>query len=75
VAVLRDLTRLADYGLLQAHHTDFERRFSILEAVRQFAHERLRAACEKQRIRRLHAEYHLAKAARLARTPVVWGPE
>jgi predicted ATPase len=73
--VLRDLTRLIDHGLLQAQHADSECRFSMLESICEFARERLRAAGDEERVRKLHAEYYLAEATQLTATPVVFGPE
>jgi non-specific serine/threonine protein kinase len=70
-ALLDELSRLVDKSLvLVTRHDAAEPRYSLLETVRQFALERLRAAGEAEEARRQHADEFLrigeqAYAARL----------
>ena len=64
-AVLDDLTRLVDKSLvLVDRRNEAEPRYSLLETVRQFAFDRLRAAGEIEDVRRRHADAFLELADR-----------
>ena len=62
-ALLDRLGNLLDAGLLASHEHGDVRRYRLLESVRDFALERLRAAGEENRARRAHLEYFRAIAA------------
>ena len=56
-ALLDDLSRLVDKSLvLVSRRDDAEPRYSLLETVRQFALDRLRAEAETEQARRRHAD-------------------
>ncbi|HET6894601.1 MAG TPA: adenylate/guanylate cyclase domain-containing protein [Candidatus Baltobacteraceae bacterium] len=71
------LTSLVDKSLVAAELNDSptgsKLRYRLLESTRQYASEKLTASGERDRLRRMHAEYFLAFAERLdfewARTP------
>jgi tetratricopeptide (TPR) repeat protein len=68
------LTSLLDKSLLgQEPGTDGERRFRMLETIREYALERLAESGEAEVLRRRHAEYYLALAE--AAAPQLRGPE
>ena len=56
-ALLDRLDSLLEVGLLATHDHGDVRRYRLLESVRDFALERLRAAGEEKRARRAHLEY------------------
>jgi non-specific serine/threonine protein kinase len=61
--LLDDLTRLVDKSLvLVDRREEAEPRYALLETVRQFAFERLRAAGEVETTRQRHAEHFLRMA-------------
>jgi predicted ATPase/transcriptional regulator with XRE-family HTH domain len=63
---------LLDKNLLKGDEgVDGESRFSMLELIRDYSLERLRASGEEETIRGLHADYYLALAE--AAAPEVWG--
>jgi predicted ATPase/DNA-binding CsgD family transcriptional regulator len=62
-AVLDLLGDLLDAGLLASHEHGDVRRYRLLESVRDFALERLRAAGEENQARRAHLAYFRAVAA------------
>jgi predicted ATPase/DNA-binding SARP family transcriptional activator len=64
-ANLAALTSLADNSLLR-HETTDEPRFRMLETIREYALERLRARGEEEELRRRHAEYFRELAGRSA---------
>jgi predicted ATPase len=69
---LRDaLGFLVECSLLQLVEHEPERRFAMLETIREFAADRL--ASEGEDLRRRHAEYFAALAERAE--PELWGPE
>jgi predicted ATPase len=61
--VLDVLARLVDKSLLLVEHVSAEEtRYTMLETVRQYAHERLVEAAESGTARKRHFEFHAAKA-------------
>ena len=62
-AMLDRLGNLLDAGLLASHEHGDVRRYRLLESVRDFALERLRAAGEESRARHAHLAYFRALAA------------
>jgi predicted ATPase/DNA-binding SARP family transcriptional activator len=56
------LGRLADKSLVQVEEGTGERRFRLLETVRQYATERLAEAGEREQLERRHREWYLALA-------------
>ncbi len=57
------LTRLADESLVTMHSAaDGTTRYSMLETVRQYAHDRLTEAGESEAIRNRHLEFYIALA-------------
>jgi predicted ATPase len=61
--VLDVLARLVDKSLLLVEHVSAEEtRYTMLETVRQYAHERLVDAAESETARKRHFEFHAAKA-------------
>jgi predicted ATPase len=61
--VVNALTTLLDNSLLQqSEQQAAEPRFLMLETVREFGLERLRAAGEEEQTRRLHAQYYAQQA-------------
>jgi hypothetical protein len=56
------LARLVDKSLVLAEEGGGEMRYRLLEPVRQYAHDRMRAAGESDAMRRRHADYYLALA-------------
>jgi predicted ATPase len=54
------LASLLDKSLVYIHEgPDGERRFTLLETVREFGLDQLRASCEIERVARAHAGYYL----------------
>src|SRR5262245_20618055 len=71
---LESLSRLSDASLVQVHPGQDEGpRFGLLETVREFAWEQLRASGEQAVLEREHAAYYVALAERAA--PALEGPE
>jgi len=64
---------LVECSLLQLVEHDPQRRFAMLETIREFAAERLVGEDADLRLRRRHAEYFAALAERAE--PALWGPE
>jgi predicted ATPase len=63
IPILDRLTALIDKSLLQqTQDTDEEPRFTMLEAIREYALERLEDAGEAEAVRQRHAAYYLALA-------------
>ena len=63
MGVLRGLASLVDKSLLQREEDALnESRFTMLEMIREYAAECLVESGEGEKIKRLHAEYHLAFA-------------
>jgi predicted ATPase/class 3 adenylate cyclase len=62
---LEGLSSLLDKSLIRADEPNGQRRFSMLETIREFGQEQLSAADELERVRRRHCEYflHLAVEA------------
>jgi predicted ATPase len=61
--VLDVLARLVDKSLVLVEHVSAEEtRYSMLETVRQYAHERLVEAAESETARKRHLEFYAAKA-------------
>jgi non-specific serine/threonine protein kinase len=58
--VLDGLTRLVNKSLVVVQDARREARYSMLETIREYASEHLRAAGEAEIVRRAHAEYFLA---------------
>ena len=66
-AVLDGMSSLLDKNLIyQIHDAGAERRFGMLETVREFAHERLDASGERDAARHAHAAYSLVLAEEVA---------
>jgi len=62
-SILDGLTALLDHSLLQCGEgADGETRFTMLETIREYALERLKASGEEDILRRQHAAYYLALA-------------
>lgn len=55
--VLDVLARLVDRSLVTMHEVDSSARYTLLETVRQYASERLRACGEERALRQRHAAY------------------
>ncbi len=73
VDVLDVLSSLLDKSLLQAEdQLDGERRFGMLETIREYALERLEAVAYVVTLRRVHAAFYLALAEEAA--PALRGP-
>ncbi len=71
---LDGLTRLSNASLVQVRQSEAdEPQFALLETVREFALERLRASGEETVLERRHAAYYLAVADRA--TPALQRPE
>jgi predicted ATPase/class 3 adenylate cyclase len=70
--VLDLLTALVDKSLVVADEQEGEARYRLLETIRQYALERLRAAEGEAAVRRRHMAYFLALAERAA--PELGGP-
>ena len=72
--VLGALVTLLDHSLVQVRDSDAgERRFVMLETLREYALERLVAGGEIERVRQRHAEYF--RALTEAAEPHLWGPQ
>jgi predicted ATPase/DNA-binding SARP family transcriptional activator len=71
-SVLATLTALVDSGLVGVDDGGHERRFLMLETIREYARERFGALPDPELIRSRHARYYLATAeASLRTTPEV----
>ncbi|HET9001470.1 MAG TPA: LuxR C-terminal-related transcriptional regulator [bacterium] len=68
----RALGSLVDKSLVQSQ-SGGERRYRMLETIREYALERLKASGEFDDIRHRHAVYYLALAERAE--PELWGPQ
>src|SRR5919202_3158067 len=74
LAVLDGLQALLDKSLVQQEEaTDGDPHFMMLETIREYAVERLRASGEAEHVRRQHARYYLALVE--ASAPTFRGPE
>lgn len=74
--VLEGLSSLVDKSLLRVHETrteTFAPRFSMLETVREFAHEQLMSTAEHETVRRQHALYFLSLVDKAH--PHITGPD
>ncbi|MFN8470093.1 MAG: helix-turn-helix domain-containing protein [Caldilineaceae bacterium] len=63
--VLLLLRELAAKSLVLVEYTNGQRRFRLLEPIRQFAHAQLAATGEQAAARRRHAEYYLSLAEQM----------
>jgi non-specific serine/threonine protein kinase len=71
--ILHILIALVEQGLVQAsEQADGETRFTMLETIREYALERLRATGDEATMRRLHRDWCLELAERAE--PELWGP-
>jgi non-specific serine/threonine protein kinase len=71
--ILHILIALVEQGLVQAsEQADGETRFTMLETIREYALERLRATGDEATMRRLHRDWCLGLAERAE--PELWGP-
>jgi tetratricopeptide (TPR) repeat protein len=72
VDALEGLSSLVDKSLVRVTGAQGESRFSMLETIREFAHDRLQEAGELEAVRQRHGEYFLSRAidteAELTRT-------
>jgi predicted ATPase/DNA-binding CsgD family transcriptional regulator len=71
--VIEALTGLVDKSIVISEDVGGNRRFRLLELIRQYGSDRLRDWGEHARLRRRHQEYHLGLAQRFERT--CFGPD
>lgn len=67
------LARLVDKSLVVVGHDDHPTRYRLLEPIRQYARDKLRAAGELEAIEHAHAPFFVALAEQAA--PQLWGAE
>jgi non-specific serine/threonine protein kinase len=73
IDILPSFTRLVEHSLVRRDEGENAPRYRLLETVREFAWEQLRACCEDQRVSQDHASYYLAFAEHAA--PELYGSQ